>query len=152
MRHDDEFAFTKLDLTLVVAIEVLDSQLALHDQEQFVFAIVMVPHKLAFHLDELDVGIVHFADKLGRVVIGEEGEFLREVHLVHAGSDDAIFRSDDEFSASCADPKLFADRESPYGERRSAFYGRRRREEPETFARQFIQVAEMFDNGNSSSQ
>src|SRR5207302_6569815 len=78
--HDDEFAL--LDPHLAVA--ELEQQPAFPHETPLVFAVVVVPHELAFDLDDLDVGVVELADDLRASMLVELPEFLREVHATHA--------------------------------------------------------------------
>ncbi|GBH25697.1 hypothetical protein BvRS1_27460 [Burkholderia vietnamiensis] len=49
---------------------ILDLQVPAHDEEQLVFADMVVPHEPAAHLRDFDVLIVDLRDHLGRPVFG----------------------------------------------------------------------------------
>ena len=70
---DDEFAFA--DEGIVVAEFHLEG--AFHDEEHFVFVIVVVPEKIAFEFHELDEAIIHFACDFRAPVFLYLAEFLR---------------------------------------------------------------------------
>ena len=71
-RDDQELSFLQPDLT----VTELHNEASLHDQEEFVLVIVVVPDELAPELDELDVLAVHLTNDLGAPVILEEGQLL----------------------------------------------------------------------------
>src|SRR5262249_47433164 len=61
----------------------LHAEPPLHDQEQLVLVLVPVPDELAQELHQLDVLAVEFADDPGAPAVGEAGELLGEVDLLH---------------------------------------------------------------------
>src|SRR2546430_3607790 len=79
-RDDDELALAHRH----VAVTEFEQQSAFYDEKQLVLGVVLMPHELAFDLDELDVAIVELAHDLGAPVLGELPEFLGEVHATHA--------------------------------------------------------------------
>ena len=81
-RDDDELAGIEFDPRLVFD---LDGEVSGDDEEEFVFVIVMVPHEVAEHFDELDVLSVEFADDLGGEVVGEAGEGVGNIELPQFG-------------------------------------------------------------------
>ncbi len=76
--HDQELALLQADLS----VTEVHAEPSLHDQEEFVLVVVLVPDELALELDQLDVLAVEFADDLRAPVVLEEGQLLGEVHLV----------------------------------------------------------------------
>jgi len=76
---DDELALVQLD----VSIPQPDQQLALDDQKQFVFGIVVMPDKLALEFCQLDVRIVEFARDAGMPLVLKEIKLVREIDLFH---------------------------------------------------------------------
>jgi hypothetical protein len=78
-RDDNEFAFLNGGF---VAPE-LHPQYALYDQKHFVFALMMVPDKLALQFDGLDVAVVYFADDTRVAVVGKKGEFFVQIDCFH---------------------------------------------------------------------
>src|SRR5207253_2929756 len=79
-RDDHELPFAHPHL----AVAELEQQPALHDEKQLVLQLVMMPHELAFDLDELDVAVVELAHDLRAPVLVELPEFLGQVHATHA--------------------------------------------------------------------
>ena len=80
--HHDELARPHVP----VATPELQAQPSLHDEEELVFPLVVVPDELAAELDELHVHVVDLAHDLGRPVIGEPAERLGQVHDLHRGA------------------------------------------------------------------
>ena len=76
---DEELALLQPDFS----IQEVHAEPALHDEEQFVLPIVLMPDELATELDELDVLPVQLANDLRAPVVVEEGELFSDVHLVH---------------------------------------------------------------------
>ena len=76
--NDEELAFVEFD----DPVTKMYRQVAVEDQEELIFLLVMVPDELAFELGELDVLAVEFADDTGTPTFSELLEFLGEVHLV----------------------------------------------------------------------
>src|SRR5437867_12023341 len=74
---DDEL--TRLDHEILVA--QLHAQPALHDQEQLILAVVVVPDELALELRERHQVVVHRADDLGTPLILNPPEHLDEIDL-----------------------------------------------------------------------
>src|SRR5262249_20668483 len=79
MRDDQELALFQPD----VAVVQLHQQTALHDQEELIFSLVMMPDELAFELDQLDRGIVQLASDFGAPILIEHAKLLRQIHLLH---------------------------------------------------------------------
>ena len=82
--HDEELAFLQPDFS----VPVLHAEPALHDEEQLVLVVVLVPDELAEQLHQLDVLAVQFADDLGLPVLVEESQLLGQVYLAH--EDDSL--------------------------------------------------------------
>src|SRR2546422_780958 len=81
VRNDDELA--RLDHEVLVS--QLHPQPALHDQEQLILALMMVPDELALELRELHQVVVHSADDLGTPVILKPAEHLGEIDFANGG-------------------------------------------------------------------
>src|SRR6266576_3817015 len=82
VRNDDELA--RLDHE--VPVSQLHSKPALHDEEQLILAVVVVPDELALELGELDQVVVHLADDLGTPLILKPAEHLGEIDLANGGA------------------------------------------------------------------
>src|SRR5207245_1953576 len=78
-RDDDELALAHRH----VAVPELEQEPAFHDEKQLVLQLVMMPHELAFDLDEFHVGVVDFAHDLRAPMLVELPELRREIHAVH---------------------------------------------------------------------
>ena len=78
-RDDEKLALCEPD----VAIPELHAELAADDQEQLILVVVLVPHVLSPELDQLDVLAIRFVDHLRTPVVGEQGQILPRVHLLH---------------------------------------------------------------------
>src|SRR5688572_6474626 len=65
--HDQEFPFLQPD----VAVPELHAETALHDHEELVLMLVVMPDEFALELRELHMLAVELADDLGAPVIGE---------------------------------------------------------------------------------
>src|ERR1700740_676193 len=79
--NDDEFTFAHNCFMVAEA----HAQRALHDEEQFVLVVVMVPNELALQFNGLYVAIVDLADHAGIPVVLKFAEFFRQVHGMHGG-------------------------------------------------------------------
>src|SRR6516165_2681653 len=79
MRDDDKFAFA--DNCFMSA--KLHSKRSFDDQEQFVFAVVMMPDELAFQFDRLYSEIVDLAENARMEVILKLREFVHQIHRMH---------------------------------------------------------------------
>jgi len=77
--NDEELARIKRD----DALAEMDFEMALENEEQLVFVLVVVPHELALELDELHVLAVELADDARTPVLRELPELLGEVYLLH---------------------------------------------------------------------
>ena len=62
-----------------VAIAQFDGQRAFDHKKEFIFIVVMMPHKFAFYLDQFDMRIVQLADYARVLIVGNEGEFVFEI-------------------------------------------------------------------------
>ena len=97
VRHDDELAGTNDDFALNTVLAHTHAHRAFHDEEQFVFDIVMVPDERPLKLHQLDVEVVEFSRDLGTLLVGEERELLGKVDFVdchfHAPCDFARSRN-----------------------------------------------------------
>lgn len=78
-RHDDELAWFEFD---VFASE-FDAEASLHNQEQLVFVLVMMPDEFAFQFVELHQLSIEFTSDVGLPVFVDLGEFVGEVDFVH---------------------------------------------------------------------
>src|SRR2546426_2725794 len=61
------------------AVSKANFHFALEDQEYFVRVLVVVPHKLPFQLDELELVVVHFGHHPRRPMLRERGKLLCEI-------------------------------------------------------------------------
>src|SRR5947209_14396976 len=89
MRNDDEFSGAN-DLLALPALCLADLhvQFALDHHEQFVFLIMVMPHKVSFELCQLHLEIVQFAHDFGAVIIIELRKLLSKVDGLHEFLDD----------------------------------------------------------------
>jgi len=60
-RDNEELAFFQL----YVALPKSDDEVSFHYQEQLVLILMRMPDELSFELNELDIGVVYFADNFG---------------------------------------------------------------------------------------
>jgi antitoxin VapB len=81
-RNDDKFAF----FNPFVALAELHAEAAFHDQEHFVFVLVMMKHELALQFVELHVLAIQFGGDVGLPVFGNLGEFIGDIDFVHDGT------------------------------------------------------------------
>ena len=73
-RDDDEFAGCDIEALIVSRfVTVVHAKTSMHDQEEFVLVVVVVPDELALKLDQLDLLSIQFADNLRAPVIRERG-------------------------------------------------------------------------------
>ena len=79
-RNDDEFAF----FNPIVVVAKFHAEAAFHDEEQFVFLLVVMEDKFSFELVEFDLLAVEFGGNVGLPVFGDFGEFLGDVDFGHA--------------------------------------------------------------------
>lgn len=88
--NNDKLAFVKPNIAIPFGRSPqFDEQLAFHHEKQLVFIFVMMPDKLAFELDELDVGVVQLADDFGASIIREDAELLGDVDFFHTSASHA---------------------------------------------------------------
>ncbi len=83
MRDDDELARLNDEFAFAPVLAHAHPQGALHDKEQLVFDLVVVPHKISLQLHHFHVQVVDFTDDLRTELIAEERQLLREVNLLH---------------------------------------------------------------------
>ena len=82
---DHELALFQMD----VAVSQPNQQSSFHDEEQFIFCLVVVPDKralertLVFELGELDVRVVEFAGDPRTPILVEKTELLDNVYFLH---------------------------------------------------------------------
>src|SRR4051812_23398742 len=86
VRDDDELARAHDLFPLDSVLADAHFERAFDDEEQFVFAVMMVPHELALHLCDFHVHVIHFPNDPLVEVVGEEGELLGDVHGAHRKS------------------------------------------------------------------
>ena len=67
-----------------MAVAELHPKAAFDHQEQFVFVFVVMKHEFPLQLIELQMLAVELSRDVGLPVLGDLGEFLGEVDLVHA--------------------------------------------------------------------
>ena len=78
-RNDDELAlFQQYGL-----IAKLDAKTSFHHQKQFIFVFMMVPNELTFELGQFDQLTIEFARDVGFPVLGNVGELVSEIDLLH---------------------------------------------------------------------
>ncbi len=82
VRNNQKLAFFEPHVT----VSKFHSESTLHDQEKFIFGIVMMPDKWASEFDQLDLLTVEVPDHPRREVIGEQRELFFKVDLLHAAS------------------------------------------------------------------
>jgi hypothetical protein len=75
--HDEELPLLQTDVTL----PELHPESSFDHQEEFIFAVMLVPDKLTLELGQLDVLPVQLAHNLGAPVIVEESELFPDIHL-----------------------------------------------------------------------
>ena len=78
-RHDDEFAF----FDPLMAVEEIHAQAPFHDQEQFIFIVVMVKNELAVQLHELDMLSIEFSRDARRLEVGDPGKLFGDIDFGH---------------------------------------------------------------------
>jgi hypothetical protein len=78
---DEELAFLQPDL----AIPEVHPESALHDQEQLILVLMMVPDELALEFHQLDTLAVELAHDPRLPLVGDLVELLREIHLLDCG-------------------------------------------------------------------
>src|SRR5207245_10384371 len=83
--HDDQLA--RADLP--IAVPELHAQAPVHDEEQFVLAIVVMPHELTPELDHLDVHGVDLTHDPGRPGVAELPELFGQAHDLHGAPSSA---------------------------------------------------------------
>jgi hypothetical protein len=79
--HDEELS----GIEAHDASSEVDVEVTLHDEEELVFARVMVPDELALELGELDVLTVELADDARAPALRELPQLLDEIHLLQDG-------------------------------------------------------------------
>ncbi len=77
--HDQELASLKLN----TPISELHAEPTIHDQEEFIFVIMLVPNELALELHQLDLLAVQFAHDLRAPIVTEERQLIAEVDFLH---------------------------------------------------------------------
>jgi len=80
--NDHELALFQPD----VAIRQPDQQCPLHDKEELILSIVMMPDELSLDLHQFDVRVVELADDLRTPVVLEEAELASKVYLFRLSS------------------------------------------------------------------
>src|SRR5262245_40663722 len=78
--HDQELALLQPN----VPVPELHAEAALDHEEKLVLVVVMVPDERTPELDQFDLLTVQFAHDPGLPLLGEPGELLPEVDLLHA--------------------------------------------------------------------
>src|SRR5690242_21879978 len=76
VRHDDELALVDRHVAVAEAHE----EPALHDQEQLVLCLVMMPDKLTLDLHQFEVRIIYLSGDARLPVVADQAELLREIH------------------------------------------------------------------------
>jgi hypothetical protein len=82
-RDHDEFSL----FDPFVAVAELHAKTSFDDQEQFVFVFVVMEHEFPLQFIELQMLPVELGSDVGFPVLGDLGEFLGEIDLLHAASD-----------------------------------------------------------------
>ncbi|EHP43050.1 hypothetical protein OR16_10783 [Cupriavidus basilensis OR16] len=62
-----------------MAVAKIDAQRALQHDERLIGLDMVVPEKIAFDLDQLELVVVHFGDDFRRPVLMDQAELVREV-------------------------------------------------------------------------
>jgi hypothetical protein len=80
--HHQTFAGPQADNT----VSKFDAKLSLPNHEELIFVLVMVPRKLSFRLDDLDLLPVQIGNYLGPPMFVEQAKFLDQIDFGrHAG-------------------------------------------------------------------
>ena len=77
--NDQELSFGKGNNP----IAELDAEAAVHDKEEFIFTLMVVPDELSLELDELHFLPVQLADHFRPPVLPNQRQLLSEIHFLH---------------------------------------------------------------------
>jgi hypothetical protein len=82
--NDNEFSLIDPFLTRAgILVAIFHTKSSLHDQEQFIFMVMVMPYEFAVELHELDHMSIEFSRDVRFVVFGNFREFLGEIDFVH---------------------------------------------------------------------
>ncbi len=77
-RHNQEFPF----LNPNAFVSKLHTKSSLHDEEEFVFGVVLVPDKLSLKFDDFDLLTIEFPYDFGTPVVKKKVKFLAQVDFI----------------------------------------------------------------------
>ena len=78
-RHDEQLAFAQLD----DAIAEFHAKRTVHDEEQLVLVLVLMPHELTLEFHQLHVLAVELPGDSGVPMVVEERKLICEIDLIH---------------------------------------------------------------------